>query len=87
MNTNNTNIKGSASDKLEKVIYPELSYKIVGVCFDTHNELGRFAREKQYGDALDRCLKILKIPYKREFRAGKTGNIIDGTRLEQRLLN
>jgi len=77
MNTNNTNISVSPSNKLEKVIYPELSYKIVGACFDAHNELGRFAREKQYGDVLDRSLKSLKIPYIREFRAGKTGNIID----------
>ncbi len=64
-------------NRLNKLIYPELSYTIVGVCFDIHNELGRFAREKQYGDALDHSLRKLKISYKREFHADKTGNIID----------
>jgi hypothetical protein len=30
----------------KKVIYPELSYKITGIFFDIHKELGLFAREK-----------------------------------------
>ena len=37
-----------------KVIYPELSYVINGILFSTHNELGCFAREKQYGDVIER---------------------------------
>ena len=39
MNTNDTN-------KKEKLIHPELSYKIVGILYQVHNQLGRFAREK-----------------------------------------
>ena len=77
MDANYTNSRTSANNKLNKLVYPELSYIIVGVCFDVHNELGRFAREKQYGDAIDKRLKALKIDYKREFRAGTTGNITD----------
>ena len=67
--TNNTNI--------EKVIHPELSYIITGICFDVQNNLGRFAREKQYCDAVEEKLKELKIPYKRELVVGDTGNVVD----------
>ncbi len=50
----------------EKVLYPELSYKITGLLFETHNSLGRYCREKQYGDAFEQLLVGAKIPYKRE---------------------
>jgi len=71
MHTNYTNRKEV------KLIYPDLSYMITGICFGVHNELGRYAREKQYGDLLEKKLNEAKLPYKREFRASQTGNIID----------
>ena len=49
-----------------KLIYPELSYKLCGLCFYTHNKLGRYRNEKQYGDALEKLLKENKINYVRE---------------------
>jgi len=61
MNSNSTN-------STNKLLYPELSYKIVGLLFNVHNNLGRFKNEKQYSDAIEQELKILKIPYNREFR-------------------
>lgn len=48
MHTNDTN---------EKLIYPELSYLITGICFEAHNEKGRFARERQYADLLEEASK------------------------------
>ncbi len=60
-----------------KLLHPELSYTLNGICFDTHNELGRFAREKQYGDAIEKRLKEKEIPYKRECPVGASGNILD----------
>ena len=34
----------------KEIIYKELSFKIVGVLFSVHNELGRFEKEKRYSD-------------------------------------
>lgn len=61
----------------KEVLYPELSYKIVGLAFEVHNELGRFAREKQYADLLEQKLKSENVLYKREYRIGDSGNIVD----------
>lgn len=58
-------------------MYPELSYKIVGLVYDVHNELGQFAREKQYADLLETKLKSEGLDYKRELKIGDSGNILD----------
>lgn len=68
MNTNDTN---------GKIIYPTLSYLITGICFDIHNSLGRYSREKQYCNDLELRLKQAKVPYKREFNIKATGNVLD----------
>ncbi|MES2215930.1 MAG: GxxExxY protein [Patescibacteria group bacterium] len=60
-----------------KLIYPELSYGITGLLFDVHNELGRYAREKQYGDKLAQLLKERGIKFSRELSIAGSGNIID----------
>jgi len=51
---------------MNKIIYAELSYVITGLCFNVHNELGRFVKEKQYADLLEEYLKNNKINYLRE---------------------
>jgi len=43
------------------LLYPKLSYLVVGFCFDAHNKLGRFAREKQYGDYIEGRLKLVNF--------------------------
>jgi GxxExxY protein len=65
-----------------KVLYPQLSYKISGYLFETHNKLGRYAREKQYGDFLEGILKREGVKYDREFDINTDGlknrtNIVD----------
>lgn len=50
----------------EKPVYYDLSYKISGILFAVHNELGRFRNEKQYGDAVEQYLKVYGIAYERE---------------------
>jgi len=49
-----------------KLIYPELSYKITGILFMVHNELGRFCNEKQYADAIEKYFKKFNLSYRRE---------------------
>jgi len=61
----------------EKVLYPELSYLITGILFSVHNELGQYAREKQYGDLIEKKLKESKVSYKRELGIANSGNILD----------
>lgn len=52
--------------KKANLIFPELSYKITGILFAVHNELGRFCSEKQYCDFLEQKLKENNIRYIRE---------------------
>ncbi len=70
MNANDTN-------NTNKLIYPKLSYLLTGICFNVHNNLGRYSREKQYGDEIDQNLKNIKLPYDRELEIKGTGNILD----------
>lgn len=63
--------------KKDKLLYPKLSYLIVGLCFNIHNERGPYAREKQYGDLIEKSLKEANIPFKREVKISDSGNVID----------
>ena len=59
------------------VIYPELSYAITGVLFEVHKELDCYAREKQYGDFLEKKFLEKNMPFEREVAIADTGNILD----------
>jgi hypothetical protein len=48
------------------LLYPELSYAIVGCLYKAHNALGRYKNEKQYGDFLEQIFSDEKIAYMRE---------------------
>jgi len=50
----------------QELIYKDLSYEITGLLFETHNELGRYCNEKQFGDLFEKKLEEKNKMYKRE---------------------
>ncbi len=50
-----------------KIIYRELSYKVVGVLYDIYNQLGGSYHERHYQKATEKLLQKQKIPFKKEF--------------------
>lgn len=48
------------------IIYPELSYKLMGVLFNIHRQLGNSYQEKYYQRAISLSLNEAKIPYGKE---------------------
>ena len=63
--------------KRNKLIHGNLTYLINGICFETHNELGRFSKEKQYSNYLEKRFKEEDLKYRREFSISDSGNIVD----------
>ena len=53
---------------MDKVIHKELSYKINGLLFQVHKDLGRYRNEKQYSDYFERLLKENSYKYIREYK-------------------
>ncbi|MEA2020346.1 MAG: GxxExxY protein [Patescibacteria group bacterium] len=51
------------------LIYPELSYEIVGVLFDVYNKLGSSYKEKYYQRAVGKLLLNKGFDIKRELKA------------------
>ncbi len=51
---------------MEGLIYKDLSYRIVGLCYAIHNLLGPACKEIQYKDGLEVEFKGEKIKYERE---------------------
>ena len=51
------------------LIYPELSYQIVGILFETYNQLGPGYPEKYYQRAIVDELKRCRIPFKEQVYA------------------
>jgi len=60
----NPNMKSST-----KVLYPALSYKIVGILLEVHNKLGNGFQEKHYQRAVERFLQRDKLNYQKELKS------------------
>ena len=52
--------------EFSNLVYPQESYKITGVFYASHNELGRSCNEKQYCDKIEDHFKALGIKFERE---------------------
>lgn len=50
----------------EKIIYPELSYKIIGIAFKIFNEVGFGMSEKYYQKAFAKELESEKLLYEKK---------------------
>jgi len=72
-----TNIQTYTKTPAVEVIFPELSYVLVGILFEVHKELGMYAREKQYSDLIEKKLKLRNVSYGRELQISDSGNIVD----------
>ena len=66
----------------KNIILGELSYKVTGICFKVHAELGRFCREKQYADKLEELFTKNKIVFKREVEISKLTNSPEGNKAD-----
>ena len=53
---------------MEKYLYKDLTYRIIGCGINVHKELGCGFLEQIYQEALGKEFKYQKIPYKREVR-------------------
>ncbi|MBI4089279.1 MAG: GxxExxY protein [Candidatus Levybacteria bacterium] len=54
---------------MAELVYPELSYKIMGLLFEVHNRLGGSFEEKYYQRAVEQLLKVKGIKFERELKA------------------
>lgn len=62
------------------ILYPELSYEIIGILYDVYNELGYGFQEKYYERAIAKEFERKKLKYKKqlhvplEFKNEKIGD-------------
>ncbi len=77
INTDDTDNTDKAGKVKEGLLYAELTYVVNGILFTAQNELGNYAREKQYGDVIERLFKEKNIKFQRELIFGDSGNIAD----------
>lgn len=63
---------------MEKIIYKELSYEIVGILYEVYNELGYGFKEIYYERAIRKCFVEKGIKFKEQipFRLSFKGKVI-----------
>lgn len=69
---------------LKNLVYPELSYQIVGVLFEVHTALGNRYQEKYYQRAVAVKLRNYNISFKKEISVDL---VIDGEKIGKYFLD
>ena len=54
--------------KRDDLLYPDLSYKIIGILFDVYNKLGPKYQERYYYQAIEAALKSINLSYQAQKR-------------------
>ncbi len=69
-----TNIRIANTDQIDgtKILFPELSYQVVGALFDVSNDLGYGHMERVYQRAVAKRLQEMSIPFKEQVYAPVT---------------
>jgi len=66
-----------------KLLHENLTYKVNGICFKVHKNLGRYRSERQYCDEFEILLKENNLSYKREFELSNfDASILKGNRID-----
>ncbi|MDO9275152.1 MAG: GxxExxY protein [Lutibacter sp.] len=55
-------------DSIDKIVYKEESFKIIGACMKVHRSLGEGFLEAVYEEALEKEFQIQKIPFKKQVK-------------------
>lgn len=53
---------------MAELLYPEMSYQLMGVLFEVHNKLGTKFQEKHYQRAIAFMLNANNIPFQKEYK-------------------
>ncbi len=63
---------------MDKVIYKDLSYQVVGILFEVYNDLGYGYQEKYYEKAIVKYFTFYKVDFKRQvpYKIAAKGEII-----------
>ncbi len=83
---------GANKKKIIKLVYPDLSYKIIGILFSVFNELGYGYQEKYYQKAIAITFKENEIKFKEqvftplEFKGQKIGGYYLDFLIEDKLI-
>ncbi|MDO9276325.1 MAG: GxxExxY protein [Lutibacter sp.] len=55
-------------DYIDKIVYKEESFKIIGACMKVHRSLGAGFLEAVYEEALEKEFQIQNIPFKKQVK-------------------